>query len=437
MSIDNRREGQLSSDVAERIVNDVLAAPVPSDGGEDANAAPRSFLNLPADWDSYGADPIDERAVIAAERGLSYVPTRSGGVQIEFNAAGVGVEIEIAPDGESAVVLVDPASAPSDGGADGERTSFTEYVREIEEAASPEELEELERARAAVPGRSPAAAPVGGLAGLCDWVEGVVGPWPAMREEAHRIAARRSEEPDAARCSDDLRAMSPEELVGMAYALHRGDGSQTAALLDAAIQAFDREGAEGEPDGEREAYERAADLAGRALWEKRAAAHLRWADADAAEREKWTGYGRNLLDDLLKIVSAAPVRVEAEGERVTLERGRIGTWVSEWRVVREPRPEGDMGHHGDQLAKGERIVTERVEFQLAPASVPVGDAPDNRPSEVVQCACGEEWTRPVGSWMKCGCGRNIRPADPAPQEPAECDADETGRLCSGDSPDSC
>ena len=64
------------------------------------------LLTLPANWDSYGARPIDPKIALAAIRLLgrvmwndscppSVVPTNRGGVQLEWHARGVDLEINV------------------------------------------------------------------------------------------------------------------------------------------------------------------------------------------------------------------------------------------------------------------------------------------------------------------------------------------------------
>jgi hypothetical protein len=64
------------------------------------------FATLKADWDSYGALPIDPRAIECARRLLAVmshepqmVPTTRGGVQFEWHRDGIDVELDIPPEG--------------------------------------------------------------------------------------------------------------------------------------------------------------------------------------------------------------------------------------------------------------------------------------------------------------------------------------------------
>ena len=57
---------------------------------------------LPPGWDSYGAKEITPLAIDgcrAFANSMSIVPTSEGGIQLEWHALGVDLEIEIAPDG--------------------------------------------------------------------------------------------------------------------------------------------------------------------------------------------------------------------------------------------------------------------------------------------------------------------------------------------------
>lgn len=72
-----------------------------------------SFRNLEPGWDSYGAQPIDPRAIAKAQEllnSLTVVPTACGGVQVEASAEGVEIEEEIGPDGR--IVEGEPAGHP-------------------------------------------------------------------------------------------------------------------------------------------------------------------------------------------------------------------------------------------------------------------------------------------------------------------------------------
>lgn len=61
-----------------------------------------SFRDLAAGWDSYGAQPIDPRAIAKAQEllhSLTVVPTARGGVQIEMSDGSAVVELDISPSG--------------------------------------------------------------------------------------------------------------------------------------------------------------------------------------------------------------------------------------------------------------------------------------------------------------------------------------------------
>ncbi len=64
------------------------------------------FLQLPENWDSYGANAIDPRCVVESLRLVldiirpntpapSFVPTRSGGIQFEWHEHGIDLEVEV------------------------------------------------------------------------------------------------------------------------------------------------------------------------------------------------------------------------------------------------------------------------------------------------------------------------------------------------------
>jgi len=76
------------------------------------------LLGLPAGWNSYGAPRIDPHAVEAALRLLlatmqpdtlppSVVPTVRGGVQLEWHASGVDLEVDVTPSGHVSAAYED------------------------------------------------------------------------------------------------------------------------------------------------------------------------------------------------------------------------------------------------------------------------------------------------------------------------------------------
>jgi hypothetical protein len=67
----------------------------------------KELLDLSEGWDSYGADPIDPRAVDGAWRVLevleqepAVIPCVDGGVQLEWHRAMIDLEIRITPTGD-------------------------------------------------------------------------------------------------------------------------------------------------------------------------------------------------------------------------------------------------------------------------------------------------------------------------------------------------
>jgi hypothetical protein len=76
------------------------------------------LLALPANWDSYGAYRVDPESVASAGRALclvmgsdtippTIVPTSEGGIQLEWHARGVDLEIDISPTGRRYISCVD------------------------------------------------------------------------------------------------------------------------------------------------------------------------------------------------------------------------------------------------------------------------------------------------------------------------------------------
>jgi hypothetical protein len=77
-----------------------------------------ALLRLPQNWNSYGAGPIQSAAVAAALRFLgqtmhpetpapAVVPTSQGGVQLEWHAGEIDLEVRVSPSGEINVVYED------------------------------------------------------------------------------------------------------------------------------------------------------------------------------------------------------------------------------------------------------------------------------------------------------------------------------------------
>lgn len=82
------------------------------------------LLALEEDWDGYGAQRIDERAVKRAVAVLNAVcpagpepwtvPTSDGGVQLEWACNGIEIEIEILPAGPAQILIVEPSGEESE-----------------------------------------------------------------------------------------------------------------------------------------------------------------------------------------------------------------------------------------------------------------------------------------------------------------------------------
>ena len=81
----------------------------------------QKLAGLPAGWDSYGARPLNPRAVSRSVRLLTsivppdapeptVVPTRDGGVQFEWHRRGIDVEVRVPPVGEISFVVADQAT---------------------------------------------------------------------------------------------------------------------------------------------------------------------------------------------------------------------------------------------------------------------------------------------------------------------------------------
>ncbi|UOQ69465.1 hypothetical protein [Hymenobacter volaticus] len=86
----------------------------------------RSFLTLPADWDSYGAQSVQPAAVEEAlallqdadflqlmpaqQPRLAAYPLSHGGIQFDLNGGRWPLEIEISPDGQVEFTIFGPAN---------------------------------------------------------------------------------------------------------------------------------------------------------------------------------------------------------------------------------------------------------------------------------------------------------------------------------------
>ena len=81
------------------------------------------LLNLEADWDSYGAKPVNPDAAVATIWFLGLVmqkesmmpfilPMSSGNIQLEWHASGIDIEVEITPNGPN-VLSIEEANGVS------------------------------------------------------------------------------------------------------------------------------------------------------------------------------------------------------------------------------------------------------------------------------------------------------------------------------------
>jgi hypothetical protein len=63
---------------------------------------------LQANWDSYGASPIDPACIKSAQlflERINIVPCCDGGVSLEWHTHGYDLELSFVPDGTTAVLL--------------------------------------------------------------------------------------------------------------------------------------------------------------------------------------------------------------------------------------------------------------------------------------------------------------------------------------------
>lgn len=76
-------------------------------------------------WDTYGSEPLDDRAIAAARTFLRYpwnvVPCPGGGIQLEMHASGFDIELEFAADGSVESAYAEVASSQASEG-EGEPT---------------------------------------------------------------------------------------------------------------------------------------------------------------------------------------------------------------------------------------------------------------------------------------------------------------------------
>jgi hypothetical protein len=103
-----------------------------------------ALLRLPANWNSYGANPVDPRLAVAAFTLLrdaagsrepaapQLVPTTAGGVQLEWHIGGIDLEVEPRPAGRYYLFFED---GPHDRRQEGEFGStlvpFAEALDEL------------------------------------------------------------------------------------------------------------------------------------------------------------------------------------------------------------------------------------------------------------------------------------------------------------------
>ena len=83
--------------------------------GKELMALFRRLAGLRPGWDSYGACALSpvavQRAIVLMRADLpipAVVPTRAGGIQMEWHRHGIDVEINVPPTGDIEYLVVDP-----------------------------------------------------------------------------------------------------------------------------------------------------------------------------------------------------------------------------------------------------------------------------------------------------------------------------------------
>lgn len=119
------------------------------EGGPDApNWVPQllaqvcQLVELPQDWDSYGAPPVREAAVLGALELLAQVitgsssppqivPTSQGGLQLEWHQGGVDLEVEVLGPGATGVYYLNSRTGVEWESTDVDNPSIAELVPRI------------------------------------------------------------------------------------------------------------------------------------------------------------------------------------------------------------------------------------------------------------------------------------------------------------------